>query len=368
MGVIFLGIGLSLIFFGSDQPKLGALAFIASLYHALNHACFKGLLFLGAGSIRHSAHSNDLNRLGGLIRSMPWTALTFLIGGLSLSSLPPFNGFVSEWLLLQAGLQATVLHNGVLRAAIPVTFAVLVLTTTLSAACMVKSFGLAFLGQPRGHHLQQVHEVPLGMRTGQLALATLCLGLGVVPTLMVQLLEQTSAQLLGLTLPSATRHGWLWLTPINPERASYSAPLVFATIFTAILVWLAVYLLLRKKRSQKPVQRVPAWDCGFGPLTSRMQYSAESFSMPVQRIFQPLYLQDDSGTVSQTSEPGSARAAPLKKYAPQIHDKLEQRVYQPLGKHLIELARKAGALQTGHLHHYLMYSFLTLIVLLWLIQ
>lgn len=366
MGLLFMGLGLALIFFASDQAAIGTLAFIASLYHALNHACFKGLLFLGAGAVHHGVHDNDLNRMGGLARRMPWTALLFLFGALSIASLPPFNGFVSEWLLLQSMLQATVLDSGVLRAAIPVAAAVLVLTAALAAATFVKAHGLAFLSRPRSSAAQHAHETPLGMRLGMLLPALLCLGLGVLPTTVVAALQQVSGQLLDQTLPSATAHGWLWLTPVRPERASYSAPLVFAGISTAVLAWAGVYLLLRRGRQKKPVPRVPPWDCGFGPLSPRMQYSAESFSMPMQRIFRPLYDIDEESASTRESGPEGSAPTLYRRYAPHIADIVHRYCYQPVALLLLNAARRVGALQTGHLHHYLIYSFITLLALLWL--
>lgn len=363
LGLLFMGLGLSLIFFGTGHMRTGTLAFVATLFHALNHAAFKGLLFLGAGAVRHGVHDNDLNRMGGLMRRMPWTALLFLSGALSISSLPPFNGFASEWLLLQSALQAMTLDSGVLRAAIPLAAAVLVLTAALAAATFVKAYGLAFLGRPRSDAALHAHEAPLSMRLGQLLLAVLCLGLGVLPTLTVKLLQAVPSQLLGTGLHEGTVRNWLWLTPVGPEHASYSAPLVFAGIVAALLAWLSVYLLLKKRRLSEPVSRVPPWDCGFGPLSPRMQYTAESFSMPVQRIFRPLYdLDEDS--LSQR-DPGPAPR--YRKYVPQLTDIVYRLCYEPVAHLLMKAARRVGALQTGHLHHYLLYSFLTLVALLWLL-
>lgn len=363
MGVLFMALGLSMLFVGKGFTAIGALALVAALFHALNHACFKGLLFLGAGAVRHVVHSNELNHMGGLIHVMPWTALLFLSGALSISSLPPLNGFASEWLMLQAALQAVVLDSGVLRATVPVIAAMLVLTAALSATAFVKAYGTAFLGRPRSDAARRAHEVPLSMRAGQVLLALLCLGLGVLPTLVVATLQTVPRQLLGQGLPSAARHGWLWLTPVSPERASYAAPLVFVSILAALLVWLSVNLILKRRRRQKPVLRVPPWDCGFGSLTARMQYSAESFSMPVQRIFQPLFDIDETSQSERGDSPGRFR-----KYVLVIADSTERLLYQPVARILLAAAKRVGALQTGHLHHYLLYSFLTLVLLLWLIR
>jgi len=152
LGIIFMGLGLALLFYGNGKPTLGAIGLIAALYHTLNHAIFKSLLFLGAGAILQQSHEADIERMGGLIHRMPVTAVLFLIGCLSISALPPFNGFVSEWLTYQAALAVPALDSGVLRSFVPVTAAMLALTGGLAAACFVKVFGVVFLGKPRSHH------------------------------------------------------------------------------------------------------------------------------------------------------------------------------------------------------------------------
>lgn len=366
IGIVFLGLGLALIYLGTGHAFLGALAFVASLYHAVNHACFKSLLFFGAGAVLHNAHTTHLDRLGGLLNRMPWTGFLFLIGCLSIASLPPFNGFASEWLIFQAALQASTLESGVLRACIPLAAAVLVLTAALSATAYVKAYGVAFLGQPRHHHARHAHEASASMVCGQALLAVLCLALGVVPTLFVLLLTRVSTELLQHSLPSATAHGWLWLTPVAAEKASYSAPLVFLGIFLALAAWATVYLLLRARRQRQPVQRVPAWDCGYGGLTSRTQYSAASFSMPIQQIFSTVWR---SRIDSQPARPDCSVGQPAyQRYAVHIEDRLQHLIYEPIAHSVQAAARRVAGLQTGHLRHYLLYSFLTLVVLLWLLR
>jgi len=366
MGIIFLGLGLSLIYLGTGHRVLGALAFVASLYHALNHACFKSLLFFGAGSVLHNAHDTNLEKLGGLIRGMPWTGVLFLVGSLSISSIPPFNGFVSEWLTLQSALQAGVLSSGVLRALIPLAAAVLALTAALSATTFVKAFGVGFLGQPRSAHARHVREVAPTMRLAKLALALCCLLLGIFPGFVLPVITRVSGEILRQGLPSATSHGWLWLTPVAPERASYSAPLVLVGCLVALGVWALVYLSLRRKRRREPVPRVPAWDCGFGGLSPRTQYSAGAFSMPVQRIFRGLWQTEQEGAGEAVSTMPGRPAH--NRFGFRLHDRILRQVYEPLGRLVMAGARRIGAIQTGHLRHYLLYSLLTLVLLLWLLR
>lgn len=366
LGIMFLGLGLSLIFLANGQDFVGALAFVASLYHALNHACFKSLLFFGAGAVLHNTHTTQLDRLGGLLNRMPWTGFLFLVGCLSIASLPPFNGFVSEWLIFQTALQAGLLDSGVLRATIPAAAAVLALTAALSATAIAKAYGIAFLGQPRSSHTRHAHEVRLSMRIGQAVLALLCLGLGIMPTLVVMGLEPIARQLLRHELPSASAHGWLWLTPVAAEKASYSAPLVFFGILLAVAAWAGVYLALRAKRLQQPVPRVPAWDCGFGGLTPRMQYSADSFSMPIQQIFRGAWrMRIDALPDRPTHELGHPA---YRRYALHVDDLVQHLLYEPVARGILAAARRVSVLQTGHLRHYLLYSFLTLVLLLWLLR
>src|SRR3989337_2167417 len=159
IGIILIGIGLAMIFTSFNLPILAALALIAGLYHTLNHAMFKGLLFMGAGAVLHATHERNMENMGGLIHKMPWTAAFFLIGCISISALPPFNGFVSEWLTFQAFLLSPALHSQLLNLLIPVGAALLALAAALAASCFVKAFGVTFLGHWRGHHNPSVQEM-----------------------------------------------------------------------------------------------------------------------------------------------------------------------------------------------------------------
>src|ERR1700690_65314 len=185
IGIILIGIGLAMIFTSFDMSLLAALALIAGLYHTLNHAMFKGLLFMGAGAVLQATHEKNMEEMGGLIRFMPWTAVLFLIGCISISALPPFNGFVSEWLTYQAFLLSPALPSPLIRLLIPLGAALLALTGALAAACFVKAFGVTFLGHWRGHHNPKVHEVDWFMRIGMLLAALTCFGLGILPSAFI---------------------------------------------------------------------------------------------------------------------------------------------------------------------------------------
>ncbi len=365
IGIIYIALGLAMIFFGTGNPQLGQLGLIAALYHAFNHAMFKSLLFLGAGTIIQRCHEHDLNHMGGLIHHMPWTALFFLIGCLSISSLPPFNGFVSEWLTFQTALQAPALDNGILRAIIPVTAAVLALTGALAAACFVKVYGIAFLGQGRAKRVRHVREARTGMVSAQGLLASLCVLSGVLPTTIVVALGSVSESLTGQILTTATSKGWLWLTPVAPEVASYSAPLICLGVILALSAWGVVYFVSRKEWHVEPAQRTDPWDCGFGSLNSRMQYSALAFVMPIRQIFQPIFhIEEDS--VRETDPQQPTQVTQLR-YGLRVNDLSWNMFYRPIEQLVHVVARRVSRLQTGHLRHYLAYSFFTLLLLLWLI-
>ena len=363
IGIIFMGLGLSMIFIGTGHPVLGVLGLIAALYHTLNHALFKSLLFLGSGAILMRTHEGDLEHMGGLIRRMPVTAFLFLIGCISISALPPFNGFVSEWLTFQSALQVSVLSNAVLRAIIPVTAALLALTGALAATCFVKVYGVAFLGRARTRRIRHAREVHWSMRVAMGILALLCLLFGVLPTVTIRILGSVTTLLLHRGLPSASLHGWLWLTPVSASVASYSAPLV---VFGLILALGIGYVLLHPRRSSGAIRRAPAWDCGFGALSTRMQYTATAFSMPIRKIFHPAWQVEESTTVHL--DPREPLRVASVDYGLHIGDRFWPVLYEPVSRWVLSAARFVSRIQTGRVRTYLAYSFVTLLVLLWLIR
>ncbi len=352
IGIIFIGLGLSLIFTSADQPVLAALGLIAALYHCLNHAIFKSLLFLGAGTIVQYSHENDLERMGGLIKKMPYTAWCFLIGCISISALPPFNGFVSEWLIFQDAFQAITLKSEVMRALIPLSAALLALTSAIAAACFVKVYGIVFLGQARTRNVRRANDPKFGMRLALGFLAILCIFFGVMPTFTISLLNVIPKQLIGAQLPDT--HNWLWLIPIPTKTSSYNALLVMVGI---LLIGLIGYWLIRAYFGRIKLRQVKPWDCGLAEINSSMQYSAAAFAMPLRRIFQPAWSIHEKieKTGSETN------------YFLQINDWIWQYVYLPLAHFSFALARTFAKLQGGNIRVYLTYTFVTLILLLWVI-
>ncbi|MGC2061828.1 MAG: hydrogenase 4 subunit B [Thermodesulfovibrionales bacterium] len=358
IGIILVGIGLSMVFSSFKLPVLAALALTAALYHVVNHAMFKGLLFMGAGAVLHATHERNMEHMGGLIHRMPWTAALFLVGCVSISALPPFNGFVSEWLLFQAFLLSPSLPSPLMKLFMPLGAALLALTAALAAATFVKAFGVSFLGQWRGQRQHEIHEADWSMRSGMTLAAFACLFLGIFPTVFIDWMDIVPEQLVGGKLSmSATASGWMWLTPVAQDRASYSGFLVF---IGAILVYGIVYVVLHVRPGR--IHRGPVWDCGFEKLTNRMQYNATSFAMPLRRVFGFVANIKESVSLS----PQSAHAAFPKRlqYHLRIRDHFWNVLYTPIAGVSFWLARKVGRLQQGRIQSYLIYSFLTILVLL----
>src|SRR5205823_14106598 len=176
---------------------LATLELIAGLYHTLNHAVFKGLLFLGAGSVLHATHTRNMEEMGGLAKRMPQTALFFLVGAVAISALPPLNGFVSEWLTYQSLLQGYGTTTSLIRLMFPLGGAMLALTGALAAACFVKAFGITFLAQPRSEHAEHAREAAPSMCLGMAVLTVACVMLGLFPTTFIRLMDPITQQLTG---------------------------------------------------------------------------------------------------------------------------------------------------------------------------
>ena len=210
IGIILMGLGASLLFISFHQPALAALALVAGLYHTLNHACFKGLLFLGAGAVLHATGTKNMEELGGLIRRLPWTAFFFLLGAVAISGLPPLNGFVSEWLTYQALLQGFGATQIAVRLIFPIGGALLALTGALAAACFVKAVGITFLALPRSPHAEKAHEAPRSMLFGMATLGLACVVLRRVSDVVPPSLGSGHTGVTGAKDQPATDR-WEWL-------------------------------------------------------------------------------------------------------------------------------------------------------------
>ncbi len=350
LGIIFSGIGLAVVFYGVGMHALSALALIAALYHTLNHAFIKSLLFLGTGAVLHSTGERNLGRLGGLIHRMPWVAWLTLVGALAMAGLPPLNGFVSEWLLLQAFLFAHEVPRTFVNMLLPVGAALVALCAALTAYVMVKFFGVIFLGQPREPALARARDANTLERLGLIGLALGLFALGLLPTRVIAVLNLVVSQLTGTSLEKVEAPWWL-LVPLPGRGASYSAPVFLVALTSAVLLTVFIVGLFYHRRAR----RAPPWDCGLGGLTARMQDTAEGFGQPIRHIFGVFF-------ALKRELPSAFDAAP--RYRVVVADRFWQGLYLPLGKLVQGVADAFAWLQQGRIATYLLYSFVTLIVLL----
>ena len=352
IGLIVVGFGLTLIFKSFMLPHLAALALTATLYHCLNHAFFKSLLFLATGSVLHATHERNLGKLGGLIHRMPWVAWLALIGVLASAGLPPLNGFVSEWLLLQTILFTSGLPQGYLNMLLPVVAGAVALIAALAGFAMVKFFGIVFLGQPREETLAHAQDAGRLERIGLLWLGVGCILLGLLPNVVITLLDPVTRLLVDSGLSGAANNqSWWLLAPINEDRASYSPAIFLGSIvaFVPLVFWFV------RRCYHGRMTRVDAWDCGFPLQTARMQDSAEGFGQPIRRIFSPFF--------KRTREhPSPFDAQP--RYFSRVEDPFWYWLYLPIAKIVEHGTRLIAFLQQGRIAIYLLYSFITLLTLL----
>jgi hydrogenase-4 component B len=352
IGIILVGIGLAIIFHSFNKDALAALALTAALYHSLNHSFMKSLLFLGTGSVLHATGERNLGKLGGLIQRMPKLALLVLVGTLALAGLPPLNGFVSEWLLLQAFLLSPGLPNSYLNMLVPIAAAALALAAALAAYVMVKFYGIIFLGQAREANLvEKAHDIGTMEWLGLAWLALGCILLGIFPVYIITHIDYVTHMLVNHNLGSAAQNGWMWLTPIQAERASYNPLILIGTIVIGVVSTLYVV----KKFYHGRVRRSAAWDCGFPEQTSRMQDTAEGFGQPIRQIFDLFF-----GVTREVPSPFDKKPH----YRGETHDLLWEWCYLPIARLNEKISALVGKLQHGRIHIYLLYSFATLLALL----
>jgi hydrogenase-4 component B len=355
VGIIFVSLGLALAFQANGLKLAAALAFTAALFHVLNHSFFKSLLFFGAGAVLTSTGDLDMDKLGGLIHRMPLTSFVFLVGCVAISALPPFNGFVSEWLIFQAVLQSPELPQWALKIMVPAVGALLALAAALAAACFVKAFGVTFLGRPRSTAAETAHEVDRYSLSAMFILAALCLLAGILPGLVIDALSPITIDILGGRMPIQANEAWLSIVPIAESRSSYNGLLVM--VFITISASLAVFFIHRF--ASHALRRGPAWGCGFSDPTPAAQYSGESFAQPIRRVFGTLVFHARDHV--EMPAPGDIRPARLRI---ELHDLIWERLYEPLAAAVGFSAERLNLLQFLTIRRYLSLVFATLVTLL----
>lgn len=359
IGIILLGIGAGMIFHTYGLEELAALGLVAGLYHTINHAMFKALLFLGAGSLLYATHTRNMEEYGGLLRRMPWTGVCFLIGAVSIAALPPTNGFVSEWLVFQSLFLSFQIPSLLMKLMLPLAAAMLALTGVLALACFAKTFGISFLALPRSGHARHAEEVPWSMRLGMGLLSAICILLGLAPMVVVPLIDHVTAPMTGASIAHTmlALDGWT-LAPVSVEFSSLSSPVLALVLVGAAALALALVGLFRgfgAKRYSK------TWGCGLS-LSSRMEYTATGFVQPIKRVFSTIY----QPTVKLETEflQESKYFAKRRHFAFHIEPLFETFLYRPIVGFVFDLADRLRVIQAGSLHLYLAYMFVTLVVLL----
>lgn len=350
IGIITLGLGMGLIGMSTASPMLMILGFGGGLLHLLNHAFIKGLLFLGAGAIIHATGTRDLNHLGGLLKSMPWTGSAFLFGAVAITGLPPFNGFLSEFLIYLGALRGMQSFGGVTAVTLLGVIAGLALIGGLAAACFAKAVGAAFLGEPRSHEEPHWHEPGQAMRWSLFSLVIGCVLISLcAPMILVHIL----APVLNITthLPAPV------VQTILAQTSETLATLVLITFLLVLLIALLAgvrHWLL----SGRTVTQEVTWDCGYAQPTSHMQYTASSFIQPLTERLASLLRSQREVSPPQGFFPSDASLRT------ETSDLSRRYIFQPL---FTGISRSLGSLrwlQQGQMQLYVLYIALTLLALL----
>ncbi|HTV33680.1 MAG TPA: hydrogenase 4 subunit B [Methylocella sp.] len=355
IGVIFAGLGLSLAFDTKGLPAEGALALTASLLHIFNHALFKSGLFFGAGAVLHATGERDMERMGGLIHRLPFTAFFFLVFCVAISALPPLNGFVSEWLIFQAILQSPRLPSWGLKLLVPAVGALLALAAALAGACFVRMFGIVFLSRPRSDSAAAAHETDRWSIAAMFLLALFCLAGGILPGPFIDWLAPVVVGLTSARMPVQQNEPWLSIVPIAESHSSYNGLLVF--LFIAISASLTTFVIHRFASRQW--RRGPAWGCGFKPEGPRTQYTAGSFAEPIRRVFGTYVFRAREQV--EMPPPDDLRPA---RFAVQMHDLTWELFYAPVTNAVSLASTRLNRLQFLTIRLYLSFVVFALILLL----
>jgi len=360
IGIILIGLGVSFIAFAQNNEFLGGLALVAALLHTFNHTLFKGGLFLGAGSIQYATHTKDIDKLGGLIKKMPITAVMVLCFSLAISAIVPFNGFVSEWLTYQSLFLNIGSVSGGLNILSILSIAALGLSGALAAACFVKLFGISFLGLPRSDHALKAKEVPVTMNIGMGILAGFCLAIGLFPAFFINIVDKVVFSLIGSSIMGNLQVGFL--NAYSPLLVSGNSITPVDILIALAVVILAALLITRLIGGKYVERKVGTWDCGFDGLNSRMQYTATGFSKPLRIVFSILYR---PGRKVEIEEGVSSYFPTSIKYKVWTEPIFEKYFYDPVLRLVRNFSSKIIYLvQTGSVHAYLIYIFIAVLALM----
>ncbi len=397
MGIIAVGIGAAMIFLATGHAEIGGIALIASLYHLANHSVYKALLFVGTGAVEAGTGTRDLDQLGGIARLMPWTSAFFLVGVLSISALPPLNGFVSEWLTLQTILRSAELASTPIKVAFALSGALLALTAGLAVTCFAKVFAMGFLGMPRSDAASTAVEARVGTRAPLALLAAFCVLLGVLPTYTIPIIDRSIVSLTHSSataalvppffdtaeqrrenLPSAFVADFHDLGAQVGEgilpgrglvvlhRGGAENPVVFAMSTSYMLYMLAfliavVFVAFRLPTWRRRLTRRAVWAGGLRRLTPAITYTATGFSNPVRVIFEAI-LEPSADEDNVEAVARHFRTA-ITRNRTEIHI-VDRFIFDPTVSSLRGLADIARRMHVGHVNAYAMYILLTMLLVL----
>ncbi len=347
IGIIGIGMGLGVVALGLKAPILGSLAFAGALLHVFNHSLFKSLLFYAAGGIQFRTHTLNLERLGGLIQKMPQTACLFLIGAAAISGLPPLNGFISEILIYTGLIQALGKASVDLAVILLAGVTGLALVGGLAVFCFTKAFGVIFLGSPRSKVADTVVDAPLPMRVPMYVVAALILAVGLAPAIAVQ-----------LVLPATSLLSHSEISTFMVDN-SFLLDVGMAGVIFLVIVF-AVFLIRRYVVRAGAQKYAPTWGCGYEVPNPRMQYTASSYASGLVELAAPVVDIDTRFEAIEKSEFFPKNRT----FATHPRDMIEHKVLIPSVRKLTLLLQRIGIIQTGHIHHYVLYAFVYMLLLL----
>jgi hydrogenase-4 component B len=358
LGIILLGIGSGMVFVSYGHPALAGLAWAAALYHVMNHAIFKSLMFMGTGSVLYATDSRNMDELGGLIKRMPVTAPLFLLGAVAISALPPLNGFVSEWLTFQTLFSLPQAADGTIgRVAAVLLIAGLGLTGAVAATTFVKAFGITFLAKPRSQKAEQAVEVPAAMNVAIGLLGAAALVLGVWPQWLLGTIKSILTGYAGLDFGSLLKTDWYAVAFQAPQSgATLAMPVLVGIIAVGLIAALVLYRLNGRPR----VEEGEVWSCGQIP-TPVTQYTGKGFTRPIKRAFRSVL---KSTVIHTTEQNGSAYHGVKMTLSTRIHYLIDEKFYHPLTERIKALAVKLKPLQSGSLQVYIGYIMVVTVILL----
>jgi len=349
IGIILLGVGLGVLGWATHREALAVLGFAGALLHVVNHALFKGLLFLGAGSVLHATGTREMDSLGGLLKRMPWTGLCFLVGAAAICALPPLNGFASEFLIYMGALHGTGAASISVAATTTFSMALLALIGGLAVACFTKAVGIVFLGNGRSSYVSEAHEAPAAMCWPMAVLAGACVAVGVFAGPLVRGLPRAVHSISGVSLQAASQQ----LGPVADSLGSIAE--VGLGIAAAALL---LALLRRMMQSRRPPRREQTWSCGYANPTPRMQYTSSSFAQPLVDLVSPFLR-------TERSEPRLASFFTVKSsFSSHTPDLFRRWLFEPSFRAVARGASLARGLQSGSTSLYVFYMVLTLAFLL----